>query len=115
MIGSNGSMAWAARPAPRSPRDGGTYDRLFYGGMATAMGLTVFGGFASTYYLRLFADGPKATLTGGPFTALVHLHGALFTAWVLLFIVQTTLISSPVAASLCTVGSEWPVPCSRAR
>jgi hypothetical protein len=58
------------------------------------MGLTVFAGFASTYYLRFFTGGPKATLTKGPFTALVHVHGALFTAWVLLFIVQTALVAS---------------------
>jgi len=62
--------------------------------MAIAMGLTVFAGFASTYYLRFFTGGPKATLTKGPFTALVHVHGALFTAWVLLFIVQTALVAS---------------------
>ena len=79
----------------RSPaRGAGKYDRLFYGGMAIAMGLTVFAGFASTYYLRFFADGPKATLTGRPFTSLVHVHGALFTAWVLFFIVQTALVAS---------------------
>jgi hypothetical protein len=35
-----------------------------------------------------------ATLNGGPFTPLVYVHGALFTAWVALFIVQTTLIAS---------------------
>lgn len=69
-------------------------DRLFYGGMATVLGLTTFGGFASTYYLRILAGGPQATLTGGPFTWLVHAHGALFTAWVLLFLVQTTLIAT---------------------
>jgi hypothetical protein len=62
--------------------------------MAVAMALTVFAGFAPTYYLRLASDGPQATLSGGPFTPLVHLHGALFTAWVVLFIVQTGLISS---------------------
>jgi hypothetical protein len=85
----------AARPAPQAPfHEAGTHDRLFYGGMAIAMGLTVFAGFASTYYLRFFAGGPEATLTGGPFTALVHAHGALFTAWVLLFIVQTALVAS---------------------
>lgn len=81
--------------APRSPaRVAGAHDRLFYGAMAVALGVTVFAGFASTYYLRFFADGPRATLSGGPFTALVHVHGALFTAWVLLFIVQTALVAS---------------------
>jgi hypothetical protein len=67
---------------------------VFYGGMAIAMGFTVFAGFASTYYLRFFVGGPSATFSGGPFTALVHVHGALFTAWVLLFIVQTALVAS---------------------
>jgi hypothetical protein len=85
----------ATRPAPQTPaREAGTHDRLFYGGMAIALGLTVFAGFASTYYLRFFTGGPKATLTGGPFTVLVHVHGVLFTAWVLLFIVQTALVAS---------------------
>ena len=72
----------------------GRHDRLFYGGMSVVMGLTVVAGFSSTYYLRLVSGGPTATLSGGPFTRLVHVHGALFTAWVLLFIVQTALISS---------------------
>ena len=82
------------KAAPRAAvRATGAHDRLFYGGMAGAMALTVFAGFASTYYLRWLDDGPKATLSGGPFTTLVHVHGALFTAWVLLFIVQTALVA----------------------
>ena len=81
-----------ARQSPA--REAGAYDRLFYGGMAVALGLTVFAGFAPTYYLRFLSGGPNATFSGAPFTALVHLHGALFTAWVLLFIVQTALVAS---------------------
>jgi hypothetical protein len=89
------SIAPAVRPAPQSPaRASGAYDRVFYGTMAVVLGLTVFAGFARTYYLRLLGEGPKATFSGGPFSGLVHLHGALFTAWVLLFIVQTALVSS---------------------
>ena len=89
------ATASATRPAPQSSARGvGRHDRLFYGSMAVAMGLTVFAGFASTYYLRFLVGGPSATLTRGPFTALVHAHGALFTAWVLLFIVQTALVAS---------------------
>lgn len=89
-------MATVTSPAGvlRAPgRTVGRYDRLFYTAMAVAMGLTVLTGFASTYYLRLFGGGPKATLSGGPFTPLVHLHGALFTAWMLLFVVQTALVA----------------------
>jgi hypothetical protein len=89
-------MAMVAEPAVglKALRAPGAHDRLFYGTMAVVMGVTVFAGFAATYYLRLLSGGPKATLSGGPFTTLVHIHGALFTAWVLLFIVQTVLVAS---------------------
>lgn len=70
------------------------HDRLFYGGMAAVLGLTTLAGFASTYYLRIFTGGPLATLSGGPFTGLVQIHAALFTAWILLFVVQTTLVAT---------------------
>lgn len=75
-------------------RAAGARDRLFYGTMAIALAITAFAGFAPTYYLRLVSGGPTATLSGGPFTPAFHVHGALFTAWVLLFVVQTALISS---------------------
>ncbi len=89
----------ATTKAIKSPRGSsaehvGRHDRLFYSGMATVLGLTVFAGFAPTYYLPFLAGSPKATFTGGTFTALVHVHGALFTTWVLFFIVQTGLVAS---------------------
>ena len=71
-----------------------SHDRLFYGGMAVALALTAFSGFARTYYFRLIDGGPLHTVSGGPVTGLVHLHGTLFTAWVVLFVVQTALISA---------------------
>ena len=88
------TTASIARTQQSQVREAGAYDRLFYGGMAVALGLTVFAGFAPTYYLRFFAGGPNRTMSGRPFTALVHVHGALFTAWVLLFIVQTAFVAS---------------------
>lgn len=90
-------MTVVAEPvsAPRVPvRAAGTHDRLFYGTMAVALAITTFTGFAPTYYLRLVSGGATTTLSGGPITPAFHVHGALFTAWVLLFIVQTALISS---------------------
>lgn len=73
---------------------GSKYDRLFYGGMAVALALTVFAGFAATYYFPLVAGRPKVTLSGAPFSTLVHVHAVLFTSWVVLFIVQTALVAS---------------------
>jgi hypothetical protein len=83
-----------AAVSPAVPVRAGARDRLFYGGMAAVLALTVFVGFASTYYLRIPTGGPKATLSGAPFTTLVHVHAALFTTWVILFIVQTALVAS---------------------
>ncbi len=83
----------ASRPAPRTAAVG-RYDRLFYSGMAVAMSLTVFAGFAPTYYLRTYF-GATPTVSGSTtLSPLLHLHGLLFTGWVLLFIVQTALVAN---------------------
>jgi hypothetical protein len=91
-------MAIVATASPRTQSSArahvGTYDRVFYGGMAIVLAALVFSGFAPTYYMTFFSDGARATVSGGPFTTLVHVHGALFTGWVLLFIAQTALVAS---------------------
>ena len=69
------------------------YDRVFYSSMAISMALTVFIGFGPSYYLKAFGETPMSTLSGGPMTPLVHMHGVLFTAWILLFIAQTALVA----------------------
>jgi hypothetical protein len=64
-----------------------TRDRWFFGGMAIVAALTVFGGFAPTYYLK--------ELYGTPTLSTVrHLHGITFTLWMVLFLVQPALISA---------------------
>lgn len=62
-------------------------DRWFFSGMAIAALLTVLTGFAPTYYLRGAFGAP-------PLSTLVHLHGLLFTSWILLFLTQTSLIAA---------------------
>jgi hypothetical protein len=62
-------------------------DRWFFTGMAVAALLTVFTGFAPTYYLGHFFEAR-------PVSTLVHVHGALFTSWILLFFTQTSLIAA---------------------
>jgi hypothetical protein len=75
-------------PARGTP---GAYDRVFYTAIATLMALTVFAGFGQTYYFRLISGTPT-TITGGSITRGLHVHGVVFTAWVLLFLLQTALI-----------------------
>ena len=59
----------------------------FYVWMAAVCALVAFGAFAPTYWLQL----PAGTFVGPP---LLHLHAALFSAWTLLLLSQTSLAAS---------------------
>lgn len=61
-------------------------DRRFFTVMAAVAALTIFIGFAPTYYLKGAYGAPALP-------PLVHLHGAVFTAWIVLLAVQTSLIA----------------------
>jgi CHASE2 domain-containing sensor protein len=81
-------LAAGARPVLGSlTQEGRNRDRRFFTGMAIAAALTVFIGFAPSYYLSSAFDGR-------PLTTLVHVHGAIATAWILLFLTQTSLIAA---------------------
>src|SRR5579863_3455848 len=75
----------AAKPAKRLP--GRRYDHLFFTTMAVMMFLTAFAGFARTYFLAGMFRAPLPNL-------IIHIHGAAFTAWVALLIIQTSLVSA---------------------
>ena len=62
-------------------------ERLFYVGMAVLITITVFAGFSRTYFLKTYFGSPDLSL-------LLHIHGLVFTSWILLFLVQTTLVAS---------------------
>jgi hypothetical protein len=61
-------------------------DRLFYTGMALAAAAIVAVGFSPTFFMR-GADLP-------PLSTVLVVHGITFTAWIALFIVQTSLIAA---------------------
>jgi hypothetical protein len=50
-------------------------------------------GFSRTYFLGLISGHPR-TITGRVPNGTVHLHALLFTSWLVLFIVQTSLIAT---------------------
>lgn len=81
-------------PAPASFAASPSRDRIFYSGMAIALALTTFVGFAPTFYLRALFDGPVSVTGAASLSPLAQLHGAVFTAWVVLFVVQTSLVAS---------------------
>ncbi len=66
-------------------------ERWFFGGTAIAMAASIVIGFLPSYYLRGVIDPghPIPSLT-----PLVHLHGLIFTAWMLLYVTQVLLVSA---------------------
>jgi hypothetical protein len=74
-------MATASMAASRQRRS------YFYVWMAGAFVIVAFGGFAPTYWMQL----PAGTFVGAP---LLHIHGALFSAWTLLLLSQTMLAAA---------------------
>src|SRR6185503_12248528 len=62
-------------------------ERWFYLGMSAALVITVFAGFAPTYYLRPY-------FTASPLIPLLHLHGLVFSSWLVLFVIQTSLVAA---------------------
>jgi hypothetical protein len=75
---------------PRSTADklpGRQYDNYFFSAMALLILVTVFVGFARTYFLAGIFRAPLPSL-------LVHIHGAVFSSWILLLITQIALVST---------------------
>ena len=84
-------MLTAASPRPVvSPA---ARDRKFYTGMGLVMLFTALVGFSRTYFLGLIS-GHTTTITGRVPNTTVHLHAFLFMSWLVLFIVQTSLIAT---------------------
>ncbi len=87
-------MATDALPTPKSLPRGITYrpvnrtvERIFFGGMAILLCIVVIIGFSPTY----FAVGMLRAPLPSP---ILHIHGAAFTLWMVLFLVQSALISA---------------------
>ena len=60
--------------------------RVFHTAISLAFLAVAFAGFARTFYLRPFTDAPAL---GG----LLHVHGAVFTSWLVLVFVQSALVA----------------------
>ncbi len=65
----------------------GITGRFFFVLMASAVIITVFAGFAPTFYLR------SAFTQTRPMSILLHVHGIVFSAWIIIFLVQSLLIA----------------------
>lgn len=68
-----------------APGDPARPGRLFHTGMAVAFLLTAVIGFGPTYFFKPVHPSP-------PLSPLLHVHGMVFTAWLVLLIVQVGLV-----------------------
>jgi len=68
-------------------RQGKTRERMFYSAMAVAIVIVIFAGFSRTFYLRPYFH-PERLIP------LLILHGIVFSAWLALFVTQTTLVAT---------------------
>jgi len=64
-----------------------TVERVFYSGMAILLCVCVYIGFSPTYFQAGMSRAPLPS-------PILHIHGAVFTLWMLLFVVQAALISA---------------------
>jgi hypothetical protein len=80
-------MATIASPAAACMKS----DRIFYSGMGLVAAATVIWGFAASFYFSRWLPRPAMA---PDMTGLLYLHGAVFTAWVALMVVQPMLIAS---------------------
>ncbi len=62
-------------------------DRAFYTGIAIAAALAVLVGFSRTYFLRPYFQT-------APLDTAFHVHGLVFSAWIALFVAQTSLVAA---------------------
>ena len=74
-------------PTSSAPLSPSRHDRIFHTGIAVVFLITAVAGFAPTYFLKPFYPAPALT-------PLVHAHGLLFTAWLLLLLTQSALVAA---------------------
>jgi uncharacterized membrane protein YozB (DUF420 family) len=74
-------------------------ERRFFTGIAVATLLTVLIGFSRSFFLRpLFPNWPS------PSEGIFYVHGAAFAAWIVLLVVQTSLVAGGRTSLHRTIG-----------
>lgn len=79
------AIATPVKPAPVLP--GRRYDHVFFSISAALMLIAVAVGFGPTYYLAGVFRAPLPS-------PIIHIHGALFSCWILLLNAQTSLVAA---------------------
>lgn len=84
----NTSTSSSASTSTATPRVRPTFRPSFYFGMTLVMAFFVFAGFGMSYWF------PMASGSFPPAPPVVHLHGWVFSAWMILLVTQAALVNS---------------------
>ncbi|HEX4321711.1 MAG TPA: hypothetical protein VHZ52_12445 [Acidobacteriaceae bacterium] len=87
-----------AKPRPLYRPVNRTQERIFFSGMAVLLCVVVVYGFSQTYFLAGMVNAPLPA-------PILHYHGAVFSLWMILYVVQTALISAGRVAWHRTFGT----------
>lgn len=60
-------------------------DHRFFSSMAVVTSVTIIAGFWNTYLPKILSGTPEVP-------AIIHVHAAIFTSWLVFYVVQTTLV-----------------------
>jgi hypothetical protein len=94
--------SFTSTPAASARSVSARRERLFFGGMTVALLAAVVLGFGQSYYFRT-VSGSTLELTPA-----LHVHGAVFTLWMVLLVVQSSLVAAgrtPVHRQLGVAGA----------
>jgi hypothetical protein len=83
----NSQIPMSATSTLSAKANRGASDRRLCAGVAIGVALITFVGFAQTYYLKVLFTTP-------PLRLLLHIHGLVMTAWLVLFFFQVRLIAA---------------------
>ena len=87
-------MAIAVQPTHAPLRLRSRYDHIFFPCVAALILISVFVGFAQSYYLQgVLTLPPWKAFAAPPHPLLVHIHAAIFSSWILLLVAQTSLVA----------------------
>jgi hypothetical protein len=78
----------ASAPATAARPVAARRERLFFGGMSVALFAAVLLGFGPSYFFSTISSSTVVL------TPALHLHGAAFTAWMVLLVVQSSLVAA---------------------
>ena len=82
------SRSLLSSSAPPARSAAARREHLFFGGMTIAMLIAVLVGFGPTYFFSAISG------TTFQLTRSLHVHGAAFTSWMVLLVIQTTLVTA---------------------